>query len=175
MSLPSYARLIILAGGLELLSGCWHGSNESKSHGKFLPKNEFNKLFKDELVAIQKKLNDLKCEDDDCNNFDKNKDRIYQNVFKLNDMGTKASITNFFREINLNIGEIEEKAIECRNEPAHGNILNVNEFAKLKRYEIAYRTLFNRAILKLLEYDGDYIDYYNQLQTSKNINEPIKE
>lgn len=175
MSLPSYARLIILAGGLELLSGCWHRSNESKSHGKFLPKKEFNKLFKDELVTIQKKLNDLKCEDDDCNDFDKNKDRIYQNVFKLNDMGTKASITNFFREINLNIGEIEEKAIECRNEPAHGNILNVNEFAKLKRYEIAYRTLFNRAILKLLEYDGDYIDYYNQLQTSRNINEPIKE
>jgi hypothetical protein len=175
MSLPSYARLVILAGGLELLSGCWHKSNESKSHGKFLPKNEFRKLFKDELDAIQKKLDKLKCEAEDCDDFDKSKERIYQKVFELNDMGTKASITNFFREINLNIGKIEEKAIECRNEPAHGNILNVNEFEKLKRYEEAYRSLFNRAILKLLDYNGNYIDYYNQLHTSRNINEPIKD
>lgn len=171
-SLPSYSRLIILAGGFELLSACWHESYESKSKGKFLPSNMFKNLFKDDLKSIKDKLNKLECEKD-CDDFDKNKERIYQKMFELNNMGTKASIINFLNEINLKIGEVEEKAILCRNEPAHGNILNTNEFEKLKNYEEAYRTLFNRAILKILGYEGDYIDYFSDTNVTRPINEPI--
>jgi hypothetical protein len=173
-SLPSYARMVILAGGLELLSGCWHKSPESKSKGELLPKETFE-IFTDDIKSFKDKLDKLKSGNENNNDFDKIILRVYQKIGDLNKMGTKAGIINFLQEIKLNIGNEEIKAIDCRNEPAHGNILNSNNFKKLKKYEEAYRTLINRVILKVLGYDGDYIDYYSENKVTRHIGEPISD
>lgn len=171
--LPPYAKLVSLAGSFELLVDSWYKSTKSKTHTKFLPKNKFKRLS-NEIKALNKAIEKLECTDEyECENFENNKKKIINKVSQLNNMGSKASIENFFNEIGLKIDTIEKKAIEYRNIPAHGTIVDSDGFKAIYEYEYAYKTLLNRAILKILDFDGEYIDYYNLEKPERHIDLPI--
>jgi hypothetical protein len=67
-----------------------------------------------------------------------------------------------FETIGLAIGKVEKDALKARNKMAHSSMGEIDdrEIAETLRYSQAYETLFNRIFLKLLGYDGDYIDYF---------------
>ena len=85
---------------------------------------------------------------------------------------------NFFTEIGLNIGDIEEEAIIYRNKPVHGDILE--DYDKMLKMTLAYLTLVNRTILKILGYENEYVDYFRAIEPIpikdyvRHIDEPIK-
>ena len=167
-TLPKDAEIIILAAGLELLFNSWYRSNKTKSRGVYMPKKEFDKLLSCDFDSIKSKL--------DCFDFGKNEDfgdRILRRVQNTFQMGVNERIHFFFDEIELNIGEIEERAIRSRNDPAHGNIIKSEEWEKIVNSTNAYRTLFNRTILKILGFDRNYIDYYTLGKPEKHIDDPI--
>lgn len=166
---PSYVRLIVLAGSFELLVNSWYGSNNSKLKGNFLTHDEFITIFKDELESINKKLDDIKWEMDDF------AERFYNKIVSSNQMGFNASIHFFFKEIGLDIGKIEKLALEYRNKPAHGYIISSEDTKNFIKCEHAYKTLVNRVLLKILNFDGAYIDYYTINYPLRGINEPLGE
>ena len=57
----------------------------------------------------------------------------------------------------METGDVEKDARFYRNKPAHGHLLDNESLFKLMYLTDAYRTLLNRIILKILNYDV-YID-----------------
>ena len=82
-----------------------------------------------------------------------------------------------FEIIKLRVDKIEEKAIKARNKMAHSSIGNISdeEIKMIVRMTRAYETLFNRILLKILSYNGNYIDYYTIGHPTRSIDEPIPE
>ena len=173
-AIPNEAEIIILAASLELLFNSWYKSKNSKSQRNFLSKKKFLEVFTEELDRIENKLDTLEWQ------FPDFKKRFYNKLENSNQMGFNASIHFFFKEIGLNIGEIEKKAIQSRNDPVHGHILKTDEIDEIIKMTLAYRTLVNRTILKVLGYNGEYVDYYRAIdpipieEYMRHIDEPIQ-
>ncbi|MFA0846040.1 MAG: hypothetical protein ACC614_00535 [Methanobacterium formicicum] len=178
-SIPKEAEIIILAASLESLIKSWYKSKKSKSKGVYLPKDDFEDDLREGLELIENKLNNRDFGEN--TNF---KDRILRKIQNSYNMSLNERIDFFFKEIGLNVGKIEKKAIQYRNKPVHGdiliqgNILKTNEFDEMLRMTNAYRTLLNRIILKILNYDKEYIDFYREscpFNTIRDIIRPIDE
>lgn len=175
-AIPNEAEIIILAASLELLFKSWYNSKNSKSQGNFLTNKKFLEVFSKELDSIKNKLDTIDWQ------FPDFKERFYNKIKNSNQMGFNASIHFFFKdEIGLNIGEIEKKAIQYRNNPVHGHILKTDEVNEMIKMTLAYRTLVNRTILKILGYNGEYVDYYRSIdpipieEYIRHIDEPIQQ
>jgi len=182
-AIPIEAKIIVLAASLETLLNAWYKSKKSKSRGIYLSKKEFEIIMEKYHNSIEK---DLKKYFDSKKNHEISlkdnpdiTDRIFRRILNAYQMGSNEKIDFFFKEeIGLQIGEIEKKTMKYRNKPVHGNSSKEERY-KLLEMTYAYQTLVNRAILKILSYDGEYVDYYSFLDSeSKNeyirhIDEPI--
>jgi len=63
----------------------------------------------------------------------------------------------FFEEIGLAVGAAEKSAMGARHRAAHGSLV-AEELVELVKFGNAYRTLFERVFLRLLGYEGEYVD-----------------
>jgi hypothetical protein len=129
--------------------GAWLTSKNSRTQGTYLPGKQYNRLLREELVSIRKKLNTVE-----------NGKRIFNNIqYAYNISSGRARRDTFLREIGLEIGAVEEQAITARHGMAHGDATAEQEQDNdLRQARRAYITLFERVLLKLLGYRGTYID-----------------
>jgi hypothetical protein len=89
-------------------------------------------------------------------------------------MGTNDRLLAFFDEIGLRIGDVEKSAIKARNLMAHGYVpSNESEWEEMIRQTYIYETLFNRVFLKILEYEGNYIDRSIEGWPERNVDSPM--
>ena len=65
----------------------------------------------------------------------------------------KQKVDFFLEELELKMGNVEKEARAHRNKPAHGHLSDDESSLKLRYLTDAYRTLLNRIILKILNYD----------------------
>jgi len=89
-------------------------------------------------------------------------------------MGANDRLRFFFNEIGLSVGEMEWWAIGQRNPMAHGaaSVFDGSTNEIMIQATDVYRTLFHRIALKLLGYDGAYIDYGTLGHPIRDISEP---
>ena len=87
-------------------------------------------------------------------------DRMIRSIESMNRMSVSEQLTHFFAKIDMVVGDKEKKALQARNISAHGayggNHVNYDEQYFLCQI---YECLLVRVILKLLKYEGSYIDY----------------
>ena len=69
-----------------------------------------------------------------------------------------GEIRAFFSALDLKLGASERAAMKARNTPAHGGIKVGADFRRLTKDAHAYRVLFVRTFLRLLSYEGAYVD-----------------
>lgn len=161
----------IFGAALEDLTKRWIKSKESKFIGEYVSKDIFEFELQEELCSIDEILQEI--------NYNENiiKDpagKIYDKISKAYEMSISDKIKNFFYDIDLNIDKIENKAINARHGFAHGSFIkSENEFEKQINNLEAYKTLINRILLKLLKFEGKYIDYYTIGFPERPIDEPI--
>lgn len=141
--LPSESRIILLAASLESLMNKWFDSINSKRSTVIIEKSKYKQLIKDIRPVF---LETFEWHTQIINNFN-----------QLNRLSINKSIELFFEEINLDMGDIEKNALYSRNDPVHGNDIDHDTFSDLMIYVEIYRIILNRVILKLLDYNGDYI------------------
>jgi hypothetical protein len=148
--LPLGADLPTLATSVEILKNSWYSSKKSKSRGVYMPREQFDELLDSELAQIDKKLETVEYGD-----------RMARRIRGAYQLGANESFEIFFEEIGLPIRQTERHAIRARNPMAHGSLdlLDESRHQEMLDAKMAYRTLFNRTFLKLLGYDGAYIDY----------------
>ena len=82
----------------------------------------------------------------------------------------------FFEEIALRLGDRERAARKARNAPAHGGLGGDVSDEKIDDaiwHSNIYKTLFARTVLKLLDYQGEYIDRGTMGFPRRSLDEPI--
>ena len=141
--LPSESRIILLAASLESLMNKWFDSINSKRSTVIIEKSKYKQLIKDIRPVFLETF--------------EGHTQIINNFNQLNRLSINKSIELFFEEINLDMGDIEKNALYSRNDPVHGNDIDHDTFSDLMIYVEIYRIILNRVILKLLDYNGDYI------------------
>jgi hypothetical protein len=129
-----------------------------------MPKKEFTELLADELAAVEAKLLGVEYGD-----------RMSRRIRNAFNMGVNESLEFFFEEIGLPVGEVEWAAIAARNPMAHGSseLFDASKYDEMLHATFAYRTLFNRIILKLLDYSGTYVDRSVEGWPERALDEPM--
>ena len=128
-----------------------------------MPKEEFDALLGEELGSAKSKLESRQYGD-----------RVFNRLSSAYSMGATDRLRFFFDEIGLSVGETEWWAIGQRNLMAHGaaSVFDPSANERMIRATDVYRTLFHRIVLKLLGYDGAYIDHGTLGYPIRDISEP---
>jgi len=163
LDLPIGVNLPILSAGVETIAKSWFKTSKSKTKGVYLAKKEYDELLASEFNLIEEKLRE--------NVYQQ---RILNKIKNAYNMGANERLDFFFSEIDLPIGEIEGKAIKGRNSMAHGDIMGDQKIEKMVQLTRAFQTLFHRILLKILGFDGDYIDRSTVGWPRRHINEPMQ-
>ncbi|MCG8734729.1 hypothetical protein [Tenacibaculum finnmarkense] len=159
-------NLPILASGIDTLAVNYiKEKNIIKKYSK-TEKKKYRSFIKEDLENLTKKIKDYQF-----GQFIINK---INNPFNF---GVGEKIKLFLNEINFEFDNesIETKALIARNKMAHGSMSNIskNELIEYLKLTNAYITIYNRILLKVLDYDGHYIDYYNVDNPRRKLNENI--
>jgi predicted metal-dependent hydrolase len=158
------ANIPVLATSVEMLKRAWYSSARSKSRGVYMPKEEFEELLEEELNTMEEKLRETEYGD-----------RMVRRMRNAYNFGANESIEFFLGELGLPIGPVERSAMRARNPMAHGSatLLDESRHQETINNTLAYRTLFNRIMLKILGYDGAYVDYATMEWPDRPLGEPL--
>jgi len=156
------ADLPLLAAAVEGIGAAWLDSNKSRSSGVYIPAKTYRQLLKDELASIRKKLQGV----------DNSRPVLNSIEYAYNMSSGRARRIAFFDEINLKTGPVEEQAITGRHGMAHGAATDEQHDQKLRQDRRVYVTLFERVLLKVLGYQGTYIDRSTLGFSDRPIDEP---
>lgn len=164
---PIGVNLPILSSALEAIaSASLKDLTNDRQQSTYMPAKEYRNLIKDEVEKIKAKLEE------------KNvvyRQKILNKIDGAYNMGGNEKIDLLFDRFGIIIGPLEKEALKARNLMAHGTMktLDYERYKEIIRKSYAYRTLFHRVILKILSYNGEYIDYYTYGYPSRNIDDPI--
>ncbi|WP_054864551.1 hypothetical protein [Methanosarcina barkeri] len=179
---PLGTNLPVLSSSLELIMHNWFKSENSKSNGFWIPNGDFEDMIKESLSVAEKKIDEYienkikSLENSDsleAQEIEELKKTIMNNICHSNGMSISKQYLAFFKEIGLESGPVEKKAINARHAMAHGNKMDIKEFEKMERCTRAYQTLFHRVFLKVLGYEGRHVDRSVIGFPEKNINLPL--
>lgn len=148
-SLPIGTSVPLLANAVEIMAHAWFASNKSATKGVYMEKKEWDTRISGHFDGLEQALKGAKYAD-----------RMLSRIKFAFLMGANERLGVFFEEIGLKIGEPESDAIKARNRMVHSSIgQTAEEIESAVRHTHAYRTLFHRIFLRLLEFDGAYTDY----------------
>jgi len=152
--------LPIFASAIEGLSRSWFASTGSKSRGLHVAAEKYRELVGDLLDALDEQLRLAGLPDE-----------IGRTIAGANRMGGNEKMKVFYREIGLVVGKNEKAAVDARHRVAHGNPAdeNLEEIVKFGR---SYCTLFERVFLKLLGYEGQYVDRTTLGHPARDLDQP---
>lgn len=154
--------LPIFSAALENLKRKWYEEVELNPETVLMNKKDFSKRIKPikELVETQFAETEYV-------------ERMKRSVVQMNCMSVSEQLTYFFKGINMEIGKKEKKALQARNLSAHGSYAGNNiDYEEQFMTSQVYECILTRVILKLLKYEGNYIDYGTIGYPEKNINCP---
>lgn len=158
MCVPTEAEIIIIGGCLDELSKKWFKSDRSPSNGKRIEVKKYNSLISKELSIIEEKLEKYP--------------EIYSNIKNSYKLSGRKKVDLFLDELEIDIGDSEDKARTYRNIPAHGQDMSDKTRFKFVYVTDIYRSFLNRIILKLLGFHS-YFDLTSG--NMRNIDEKISE
>ena len=162
-TLPLGTNLPILHAGLEILAKAWFKSNKSKTKGVYILQEKFNKLIEAGRNMIVPQLQ-----------AEPYGDRMIRKISNAYQMSQNERLPVFFDEIGLKCGKVENEALMARNMMTHSHSKQTDEtINKLLYFTRSYQALFHRIILKVLGFDGNYIDFSTGSWPERNIDEPL--
>lgn len=141
-------------------------------HYKIIPKSnkKVDKKYKELLKDNSHFIEALKAY-----GFGKSVINKIENPYNIG-VGEKLSL--FFNSLSINFEKdsIENEALKSRNKMTHSSSsIDSDDKAKAAiRMTRAYETLFNRTLLKILGYDGKYVDYYTIGHPERNLSDNIE-
>lgn len=146
--MPIGTDLPVLAASVESIINGWYKHPKSKSHGVYIKKNEFESLLKEELEAINRKLEKRPAGA-----------KISAKLLRSYEFGLTERFRVFFEEIDLPIEVHEWQAIKERHKFAHGGaIFDETDWKQMIQHVDTLETILHKILLKLLGYLGPYID-----------------
>ena len=154
--------LTILSATLENLKRKWYKEVKLNPETVLMNKRDFAERIKEIKKLVETQFKGTKYIE-----------RMKRSVEGMNRMSVSEQLTHFFKGIDMDIGSKEEKALRARNFSAHGFFSGNNiDYEEQFMISQVYGCILVRVILKLLKYDGNYIDYGTFGFPEKNIDCP---
>ncbi|HEY5327391.1 MAG TPA: hypothetical protein VIJ27_10365 [Mucilaginibacter sp.] len=158
-------NLPILSSGLETLAEAYIAANKLTRTYSKNEKDQYHKLISDDLKSVKDKL--------DAFDFKKRVIDKLENPFSIG-VGEKIKLFFTHLKFNFNSKAIENQAMQARNAMTHGPLDSEDkEVKKYIKLTHAYESVFHRVLLRVLDYEGDYIDYsaagHPSLQMEENL------
>jgi len=173
---PFDLKIMPLSVAIDLLKNAWFRSDRSPSKGKHLGDDNYNTVISKYLVAIKTDLknffNPAFSAASPSNEVPERLKPIINRIEAANNMSNNERIMVFFKELGLNISQAEETALRTRNIVVHGSSKERNDQQFIDNVYIYY-TLLNKVVLKLLSYDGFYLDYGTHGHPQRHMTLPI--
>ena len=156
MSVPSEARFALLAVAFETLASSFarKEAGDQEASAKYLPKTEFRKVMRPLLRKLKKDLNGkLPLED---------MDALQRKLWGANNraMGDRAKL--LLASLGIAQDDRVDQLLELRNSAIHEGALSRKRppnLQKVVNFEEGMRTLLNKCVLRLLDYEGPFVDY----------------
>lgn len=155
-----------LGAGFEILRRSYYEQPDNEKRSRLMPKDRWQIVgrgIRDLFASLahRESLSDLSNE----------LHEVEIRLGELNRVSGKKLSKLFFADLGLQYGEIEERALQARDDAAHAMPYNVTEgFEKLKAYR-ALQTLFARVLLRLLSAQVYYFDYSAEGHPLRRIHE----
>lgn len=162
---PIGTNLPILSSALESLASNYLDINSLKYKYSKDEKKRFNSIIDPITLNLETELDGFEF-----------KTRLLNKLKNPYHKGVGETLSEFFNQIGIEDHKktIEYEAIQARNKMAHGNVIKeTTDLSKLIRISRAYESLFNRALLIVLGYEGGYIDYYSDPFTERSLSSNI--
>jgi hypothetical protein len=146
--MPVGTNLPIIASALETIIENWYKWKKTKSKGLYIETEKFKALLDENVADLKKKLEKVE-----------NGEKIFNKILRANEFGIMERYRVFFEEINLKANKADWEAISGRHRFVHGHA-NFDEidWQQVIKQVNTLHTLFNKTLLKILEYKWDYID-----------------
>ena len=97
--------------------------------------------------------------------------RILENIKRAYQRSINQRFAYFFEELELPIGKSEKRALEERHTWAHGGDMNVDVEQAYQNKRV-YWTLLSRILLRILGYQGMYLDFSGRVESLRPLEEP---
>jgi hypothetical protein len=160
---PIEIDLPIFSAAVECLKSAWFRAPRTKTKGVFLEKAKFDRLLADTFERAREALNG-----------EPFGEAIVAKMKRSNEMGANEGLRTFFVELGVKIGAQEQAAIRARNSPAHGgSAASDDELGAMHAHGRTYQILFERVFLRVLGYDGQYVDRATAGFPLRNLEEPV--
>ena len=154
--------LPILSAALENLKRKWYEEVELNPETVLMNKKDFTKRVKPIKDLVETQFAETGYAE-----------RMKRTVEGMNRMSVSEQLTHFFEGIDMVIGKKEKDALKARNFSAHGSFGGDNvDYNEQFMTSQVYECILVRAVLKLLKYEGNYIDYGTLGYPEKDINCP---
>lgn len=145
---PDGVNLTLFSAAVETIKAAWFLSPRSTSKGVNMEETEFAELRARLICSVEKDLKERP-----------RGDRVVNRLSNAFFMSTNEKHEAFFEELGLKIGENEQAAIDARNGQTHRGVKRSGDARKASEHAVAYRTLFERVFLRILGYEGLYVDH----------------
>jgi hypothetical protein len=153
--------LAIFRASVEALKKGWHAASGGRSDGNYMSKTSFDEMSGDALALIEERLGK-----------ESGAKEVMNNLRRAYRMSGNEEVRAFFAKIGLQLSPVEEAAMRAANVPAHGTMTPGSKIRDYVVHGRAYRTLFARTFLRLLGYDGPYLDRTSPGFPSRALSEP---
>lgn len=161
--LPIGIDLPVLAAAIEGVGAAWFEDHTVPRY--YLDADRYAGLLKEDFARIEAKLQAAGVPGD-------NISKMMNKLYGAYSTGGNESLYLFFDQVGLTVSKFEKGAIRARNPMAHGAPAMPHYLEKASKLRRAYETLFVRLLLKILKYDGPYIDYSSIGCPPRHIDEP---
>jgi hypothetical protein len=156
--IPIGINLPIIVSAIETIIHPWYKWKKTKSHGMYLGKKEFVNLLQAEIelisIKLATKLDIIKKPEQM-----KYHETIINNILRGNEFTFTDRLLEFFKEIGLKVSKNEIEAIKERHLFVHGHAhFDEVDWEQVIRRGNSLHTIFNKILLQILEYKGDFID-----------------
>lgn len=162
---PIGTNLPILSSAMESLASNYLDVNFLKYKYSKQEKEKFNSIIYPITLTLETELEEFEF-----------KTRLLNKLKNPYNKGVGEILSEFLIQIGIDFNNksIEAQALQARNKMAHGNVIKENtDLNELIRISRAYESLFNRALLIVLGYEGGYIDYYSESFTVRPLSSNI--
>jgi hypothetical protein len=153
---PPPIDLALFRTAVEALKNGWQASLETKGQGSYMKKKDFDKITGDLFKTLEERL----------------PKEVMDGLRGAYRMSGNEQVRKFFATIGLVDGKAEKEARKAANFPAHGAVTTGGNDRESIRHARAYQVLFVRVFLRLLGYDGPYVDYATPDFPSRPLSEP---
>lgn len=147
-----------LSAAFDALTNAWLQKNDGD---RDMSDSEFQEIISDLLKTAAERLKDIP-----------NCEKIINRMRYANNLGHSQRGKAFLSGIGITLSRDEEKILKSRHSAVHGGN-NSHDVEQINRMNNGYRSLLARIILKLLDYQGKYIDYANLGFPRRNMDESI--